>query len=113
MNIYQKQYEDLVYNRQHIEILSESKGTEVHHIKMKSLYPELEKEESNLVRLTTFEHILAHKYLALWYAEEYGTNDSRYYSAFLAYSIMTTSHNVTVSIEEAAKLRTENKRIIS
>ena len=50
MNYYQKQYEELVYFRQHVEILTDKTGTELHHIKMKKLYPQLIKEPTNLVR---------------------------------------------------------------
>jgi len=58
---------------------------EYHHIKPKSLYPELVKDPDNIVCLTAYEHILAHKYLALWYKDEFGENDWRYIKMWQAY----------------------------
>jgi len=72
MNEYQKKYEELVYFRQHVEILKHTIGTESHHIKMRALYPELIHDKTNIVELTALEHILAHKYLMLWFEKEYG-----------------------------------------
>ena len=114
MNYYQKQYEELVYFRQHVEILTDKSGTELHHIKMKKLYPQLIKEPTNLVRLTIYEHILAHKYLKDWYTEEFGLNDYKTQIAILAYDFMIkTRDGITLTDEEAAQLRAERSLIQS
>ena len=114
MNYYQKQYEELVYFRQHVEILTDKTKTELHHIKMRSLYPELINEKSNLVRLKTSEHILAHKYLKQWYTEEFGLNDVKTLAASLAYDmLMLTRYNANLSIEEATTMRESIRITIS
>lgn len=50
--------------------LSEDQYGENHHIKPKSIYPELKDDPDNIVRLSAQEHFLAHYHLWLAYRDE-------------------------------------------
>ena len=50
--------------------LSEDQYGENHHIKPKSIYPELANDKDNIVRLSAQEHFLAHYHLWLAYRDE-------------------------------------------
>ena len=68
MTYYQKYYE-IINNRKSNPLNENDKG-HFHHIKPKSIYPELEKDKENIVKLTYKEHLLAHVYLYLYYKYE-------------------------------------------
>lgn len=55
---------------------------ERHHIKPRSLYPDLIVDESNIVQLTLREHLFCHKLLVKIYADKYGV-DSIYYNRMI------------------------------
>lgn len=59
---FKEQYDQLIEYRKNnpvpIGVYSEK-----HHIKPKSLFPELEKDKNNIVNLTASEHFKAHYYL--------------------------------------------------
>ena len=61
---YLKVYNDLIEKR---KINPPEKDFEKHHIKPKSLFPELAKDQNNLVKLTYREHYLAHHLLYRYY----------------------------------------------
>lgn len=90
---------------------------EYHHIKLKVLYPELAKDPNNIVCFTAYEHIMAHKYLALWYKDEYGENSNHYQKAVCAYNKVTLKNNgrdlIDITDELAAQLRIEFSKINS
>lgn len=75
---YENIYNSLMeYRRQNK--LSKSKGyCEGHHIKPKSLYPELEKDKTNIINLTAREHYIAHKLLVQIYKNKYGIDSKQY-----------------------------------
>lgn len=64
---YQKIYDDLIAKR--IQDVNTTAFCEKHHIKPKSIYPELEHESSNIVRLTYREHFVAHLLLVKIYKQ--------------------------------------------
>ena len=64
---YQKIYDDLIAKR--IQDVNTTVFCEKHHIKPKSIYPELEHESSNIVRLTYREHFVAHLLLVKIYKQ--------------------------------------------
>ena len=55
---YQKIYDDLITKR--IQNPCQSDYSENHHIKPKSIYPELEHEPTNIIKLAYREHFVAH-----------------------------------------------------
>lgn len=67
---YEKIYDALMQSR---KLLTREKGKgtyyELHHIKPKSLFPELKNDADNLVLLTSREHYLAHALLCKIYAD--------------------------------------------
>lgn len=86
MNNYQQQYEQLIAFRQHIQPLNRILfKCHRHHIKPKSIFPELEFEQSNIVILTIQEHIEAHRLIMLWYRDEYGVFSQQYEKMTYAY----------------------------
>jgi len=62
-------YNQLIENAQRRNWTKKSANcyVELHHIKPKSIYPDLKKEPSNLVYLTAREHFIAHLLLAKIY----------------------------------------------
>lgn len=64
---YQKIYNDLIAKR--IQDVNTTSFCEKHHIKPKSIHPELEHESSNIVRLTYREHFVAHLLLVKIYKQ--------------------------------------------
>ena len=62
---YQKIYDDLIAKR--IQDVNTTPFCENHHIKPRSIHPELEHESSNIVRLTYREHFVAHLLLVKIY----------------------------------------------
>ena len=67
MTYYQKYYE-IINNRKLNPVNEDVKG-HFHHIKPRSIYPELEEDKDSIVKLTYKEHLLAHIYLYLYYKE--------------------------------------------
>ena len=59
-----------IINFRKLNPLSEDQYGENHHIKPKSIYPELKDDLDNIVRLSAQEHFLAHYHLWLAYRDE-------------------------------------------
>ena len=66
---YKQMYDELIQFRQN-NIIPQDQLGENHHIKPKSLFPELINDKNNIVRLTLKEHFLAHLYLYLYSKHE-------------------------------------------
>lgn len=66
---HQEQY-DAIINFRKSNPLPENQYGEKHHIKPKSIYPELVNDKDNIVRLSAQEHFLAHYHLWLAYRDE-------------------------------------------
>lgn len=66
---HQEQY-DAIINFRKSNPLPEDQYGEKHHIKPKSIYPELVNDKDNIVRLSAQEHFLAHYHLWLAYRDE-------------------------------------------
>ena len=66
---HQEQY-DAIINFRKSKPLPEDQYGENHHIKPKSIYPELKDDPDNIVRLSAQEHFLAHYHLWLAYRDE-------------------------------------------
>lgn len=82
---YEKNYYDYI---NYVKTLNRKRGDgnyyELHHIKPKSIFPELKKDKSNLVLLTAREHFLAHYLLCKIYS-----NGPNYYKMLCAFQRMT------------------------
>lgn len=86
MNKFKEEYEALIrYRVEENRLSSQLCKTHRHHIKPRSLYPELEFEPSNIVVLTIEEHIKAHNLLMSWYMDEYGEDSIQYHKMALAW----------------------------
>lgn len=97
-----EQYNSIVYFRQQYPLV---KG-ERHHIIPKSCGGPL-KAKWNLVKLTPEEHIECHRLLC----EIYPTG-KEHQAMVYAWHLLTTSHGVKLSKEEAAKLRSQMKAVM-
>lgn len=62
-------YQELLFKAKNRTINEEQTITEKHHICPKSLFPKNAKNPKNLIKLTVFEHILAHYYLCFIYPQ--------------------------------------------
>lgn len=114
MDDYGQKYKALIHLRKTHVLKKQAGLTETHHIKLASLWPSLANDVNNLVELTIYEHVLAHKYLYLWYKEKYGELDNRYHTAAKAYYFMTTSRDgIQLDVNEAAKLRKDYSKACS
>ena len=69
-----EEYHSIIKNRQD-NPLSDDEYGERHHIKPRSIYPELEHVPDNIVRLTAKEHFMAHYHLWLYYRDELHNNN--------------------------------------
>lgn len=123
MNEYEQKYNALVYFRQVVQPINRWNKllkahreynlpplyAEYHHIKPKSIYPQLAEDKANVVCLTAYEHVLAHKYLMLWFIEEFGQYAKQSVAMTKAY--LKTIHKNTgrdilvLSDEDAAQAR--------
>ena len=120
MNTYQTKYEDLINFRKNIQPFNrwnklhkaEREANlppaygEYHHIQPRSIRPDLVDDPDNIVCLTAYEHVLAHKYLAMWYLEEYGLKHKWTIALLTAIDqLLITKDNDVLPINEAAKLK--------
>ena len=72
---YKQMYDELIQFRQK-NIIPQDKLGENHHIKPKSLFPELINDKNNIVRLTLKEHFLAHYYLWKYFKHETSNSEA-------------------------------------
>lgn len=70
MNMSHQEQYDAIINFRKSNPLPEDQYGEKHHIKPKSIYPELVNDKDNIVRLSAQEHFLAHYHLWLVYRDE-------------------------------------------
>lgn len=75
---YEKIYDSLIQKRLTDKIDRSICYCEYHHIKPRSIYPELENEQSNIIALTLREHFFAHLLLQQIYKTKYGKNSIQY-----------------------------------
>ena len=104
---YEKIYNDLIQKRLTNKIDRSMCYCEYHHIKMRSLYPELEHDPNNIVALTAREHFIAHRLLAKWYQSEYGNNDRHYNAAVAAVWKFVICKDIKVTARTYEKLKLE------
>ena len=72
---YKQMYDELIQFRQK-NIIPQDQLGENHHIKPKSLFPELINDKNNIVRLTLKEHFLAHYYLWKYFKHETSNSEA-------------------------------------
>ena len=65
MNYYEKYFEIINYRK--MNKLPDEQYGEKHHIKPKSIYPDLKNDPNNIVRLSAYEHCMVHYYLLKYY----------------------------------------------
>lgn len=75
---YEKIYNSLIQKRLTNKIDCSTCYCEFHHIKPRSIYPELEFEQSNIIALTLREHFFAHLLLQQIYKIKYGKTSIQY-----------------------------------
>ena len=104
---YEKIYNQLIEHRKQNPIVDKSIGTERHHIKPKKIYPELEKDKDNIVRLTYKEHFLAHHLLFNMYLQQYGEHDQRTIKMAYAFKRMKfdKKHHCQITMKQYEKVR--------
>lgn len=108
---YRDKYFDLINQRKE-NPLPDDVYRENHHIKPKSIYPELKDDLDNIVRLSAGEHYKAHYYLIKMYEEE--NNKSAYGKMLYAFNQMsrlfTTKKISDDEIDELSVLYDEIKQ---
>ena len=110
MSKFKEEYEALIRFRvEENRLQARPYKTHRHHIKPRSLYPELIFEPSNIVVLTVEEHVKAHNLLMSWYMDEYGEDSIQYHKMALAWSkLVTTWIDATQEeLELARKIQSE------
>lgn len=107
---YRERYNELINYRKENPLTKDQHG-ENHHIMPRSIYPELIKDEENIVRLTASEHYKAHYLLVRLYEEE--GNREAYVKMLFAFNQMSRIFNwkniTDEDIEELSKLYGELK----
>lgn len=106
---YSRIYNDLIEKRKK-EILSKENCDyfEIHHIKPRSIYPDLVDDKENLVALTAKEHYFAHHLLKEIYKKQYGDNSDEYWRLFNAFWLMSHAKRYTfISAQKYEALRKE------
>lgn len=80
---------------------------EAHHIKPKSIYPELKRDKSNIVNLTPKEHYIAHRLLIKIYKNKFGIKSKEYRSMLNAfwYLCHASKHKEKISSRTYVKLK--------
>lgn len=115
---YKQMYDELIQFRQN-NIIPQDQLGENHHIKPKSLFPELINDKNNIVRLKYIEHFFAHLYLYLYYKQE--TNDKHaqikmgyalepMLNIFIKCNNSQRIENIELVYEELKTYMAENKR---
>lgn len=106
---YLRIYNELIEKRKK-EILSKENCDyfEIHHIKPRSIYPDLVNDKENLVALTAKEHYFAHHLLKEIYKKQYGDNSDEYWKLFNAFWLMSHAKRYTfISAQRYDALRKE------
>lgn len=106
---YSRIYNELIEKRKK-EILSKENCDyfEIHHIKPRSIYPDLVDDKENLVALTAKEHYFAHHLLKEIYKKQYGDNSDEYWRLFNAFWLMSHAKRYTfISAQRYEALRKE------
>lgn len=106
---YLRIYNELIEKRKK-EILSKENCDyfEIHHIKPRSIYPDLVDDKENLVALTAKEHYFAHHLLKEIYKKQYGDNSDEYWRLFNAFWLMSHAKRYTfISAQRYEALRKE------
>ena len=92
---YEKIYNDLIQKRLVNKIDRTQCYCEYHHIRPRSIYPELENQQSNIIALTAREHYIAHKLLTKIYIKKYGEESFQYKAMIYAlWNMMNTRKQV-------------------
>lgn len=96
---YEKIYNSLIQKRLTDKIDRSVCYCEQHHIKPRSIYPELENEQSNIIALTLREHFFAHLLLQQIYKIKYGKNSIQYKKMLSAirYMLDTKKYKIKTS----------------
>lgn len=81
---------------------------EIHHIKPRSIYPDLVNDKENLIALTPKEHYFAHHLLKEIYKKQYGDDSDEYWKLFNAFWLMSHAKRYTfISAQRYEALRKE------
>ena len=96
---YEKIYNSLIQKRLINKINRSICYCEQHHIKPRSIYPELEFEQSNIIALTLREHFFAHLLLQQIYKIKYGKTSIQYKKMLSAirYMLDTRKYKIKTS----------------
>lgn len=106
---YLKIYNGLIEKRKR-EVLTEENCDyfEIHHIKPRSIYPNLVNDKENLIALTPKEHYFAHHLLKEIYKKQYGDDSDEYWKLFNAFWLMSHAKRYTfISAQRYEALRKE------
>lgn len=106
---YLRIYNGLIEKRKR-EVLTEENCDyfEIHHIKPRSIYPDLVNDKENLIALTPKEHYFAHHLLKEIYKKQYGDDSDEYWKLFNAFWLMSHAKRYTfISAQRYEALRKE------
>ena len=106
---YLRIYNGLIEKRKK-EVLTEENCDyfETHHIKPRSIYPDLVNDKENLIALTPKEHYFAHHLLKEIYKKQYGDDSDEYWKLFNAFWLMSHAKRYTfISAQRYEALRKE------
>ena len=106
---YLRIYNGLIEKRKR-EVLAEENCDyfEIHHIKPRSIYPDLVNDKENLIALTPKEHYFAHHLLKEIYKKQYGDDSDEYWKLFNAFWLMSHAKRYTfISAQRYEALRKE------
>ncbi len=105
---YQKIYDSLIQKRQKEKLDKEIHYCEFHHIKPKSIYPELELDKSNIIALTPREHFIAHLLLRQIYKKQFGENSRQYHAMLNAcWYLIHATNKIKINSKQYEKLKIE------
>ena len=113
---YEQIYSSLILKRQLNPLSKKNCYCESHHIKPRSIYPDLGKDKNNIINLTAKEHYVAHHLLMLIYKQKYGEKHSYYLkmmNAFLFTCNIKNNQNkkyVSASLYEKLKIKEAESR---
>ena len=112
---YEKIYNSLIQKRLTNKIDRTICYCEYHHIKPRSIYPELEFDQTNIVALTAREHYVAHKLLVEIYKYSKGINSKEYRCMLNAlwYISHTAKHKEFVTSKEYQLLKENISKMMS
>lgn len=112
---YEKIYNSLIQKRLTNKIDRTICYCEHHHIKPRSIYPELEFDQANIIALTAREHYVAHKLLVEIYKRSKGIDSKEYCCMLNAlwYISHTAKHKEFVTSKEYQLLRENISKMMS